>query len=184
MATSKNNWIAIFVLCMEPFCAAACGEDVIIDVNTLPCGTARGNIASGNFYMDGELIKENCSEADFPGPLFVFIPGNETVVVNHYEPGVPGCATGRLEILSTSQTSGVPPYTLTGGIWSDGSFRAGQAVLVMGYTYRILMDGKYSHLEEGDPVPDRFDAVARVDVSTRDAECTYRVRLTGARIDD
>lgn len=165
--------LGIAVLC-------GCGKDVVIDVNALPCGTARGNAASGNFSYSGLVVSDNCKAI----PTFLtydLLDGAAAVVVNHYEPSVAGCEVGRMEVLFPA-TGTVPEFTLKGGLWTDGSFRIGQAVLVpSGDTFRILFDGKYAPVEVGDPPQDHFSGKARVDIDTGDGSCTYKVEFTATR---
>jgi len=160
--------------------SGGCGSDVIIDVNTLPCGTAMGNAASGNFSYSGLIAGDDCDDI----PAFItygLLEGAMTVVVNHYEPGVEGCPHGRLEVLFPAQGN-IPEFTLKGGLWSDGSFRIGQAVNIpTGEIYRILFDGKYSPFEEGDPPQNYFSGSARVDITLNEIDCTYEVDFTANR---
>jgi len=157
-----------------------CGNDVIIDVNSLPCGTARGNSASGEFTYSGIALDENCQLSAFT--LYNILLTDQTVEVNHYEPNVEGCKFGRLEILFPA-TQNTPEFTLKGGIWSDGSFRVGQAVAMeRGEIFRILFDGKFHSIEEGKPPQDHFSGEARVDIDTGNEQCTYRVAFSGTRV--
>ena len=98
---------------------AGCGKDVVIDVNALPCGTARGNAASGNFVYSGLITKDNCGEIS-AFETYRFLEFDETtIMINHFEPGVDGCEYGRMEILFPAQGT-IDDFTLKGGIWSDG----------------------------------------------------------------
>jgi hypothetical protein len=179
--TDQKPIIFIATLLVTGLLALSCGEDVVIDVNTLPCGTAQGNSASGNFDFSGLVLSDNCADvpAYFSYPL---LDGTADIVVNHYEPQVEGCEHGRLEILFPASGSS-PSFTLAGGVWTDGSFRIGQAVAVQtGETFRILFDGKFAPMEEGAPPQDFFSGKARVDIAgTIETECTYKVEFSATR---
>lgn len=160
----------------------SCTTDVIIDVNALPCGTARGTAASGSFSFSGTVVDDGCK--DFLGtPL---LAGGATVTVTHAEPGSAGCGHGRLEVAFPA-SSGVPAFTLKGGIWSDGSFRIGQAISDGSRnTYRVLMDGKFTALTDTSLPQDHFSGSARVDFDeagseTVDPECSFKVNFSSTR---
>ena len=160
---------------------SGCGKDVVIDVNALPCGTARGNAASGSFVYSGLITSENCSQITAFETYRLLELDEITIMINHFEPGVDGCEFGRLEILFPSQST-IPEFTLKGGIWSDGSYRVGQAINVgSGNTFRVLMDGKYFSTEESMLPQDHFGGSARVDIANGEAECTFKVEFFGNR---
>jgi hypothetical protein len=181
MAPKSRSHLLIPALALTAAVLTTCGEDVIIDVTTLPCGTARGNAASGNFNYTGLIMEEGCSGVITAFSTYRLLQVDETVVVDHSEPGLQGCPYGRLEILFPA-AGNVPDFTLKGGIWSDGSFRIGNAVAVPGgQTFKVLFDGRFAPIEEGNPPQDHFSGMARVDIVDGSLECTYKVAFSGNR---
>jgi len=172
----------LLTLALAAAVVASCGQDVIIDVNALPCGTARGNAASGNFDYTGLIMEEDCSAIIPAFSTYELLQIDAPVVVNHYEPALVGCQYGRLEMLFPA-SGNIPEFTLKGGIWTDGSFRIGQAIAApTGETFRILFDGRFAPIEEGKPPQDHFSGAARVDIADGDLQCTYKVAFSGNRV--
>lgn len=149
---------------------ASCGQDVVIDVDTLPTGNAAGDAASGVFSY-AEVVSRSDCPATAGGVTLPAegVPYSATVTLSQ------GDGYLRMDFPAGSSR---PVHYFEGGIFWHGNFRIGGTYYYgggMAATFINLVDGRFT---EG---VDNFEGTTKVRVTAADADCELTVDFTGTR---